>query len=184
MCLASVVYHFIYGYGVNERDVIFRRYSPLILPQTFSENATTPAVAAHPVALWLRHRQFHKCGCWREAGGGSAFRCGQLSIYTDNDILQGLGLNLFGVSALQCSWNYCSTLGGKGLRRYSQKRTLELFWLCLGNSCPWWLFRICKEGFSWHSSTQICIPSLFSLDLTQCLCQALGISLPLSQNVP
>lgn len=31
---------------------------------------------------------------------------------------------------------------------------------------------------------QICIPSLFSLDLAQRLCQAFAISLPLSQNFP
>lgn len=98
MCLGSVVYHFgtaminIFGCGVNERDVIFKRHSPLIPPHTFSENATTPAVAAQPGALWLRHRQFHKCGCWREVGGGSGFRCGQLSIYTDNGILQASDL--------------------------------------------------------------------------------------------
>lgn len=139
-------------------------------------------MAAHPVVLWLRCHHFGECGCWREVGG-STLRCRQLSIYTDNDILQGLGLDLFGVSALQCSWNR-STLRGKDLRSYSQKWTLELFWLCLSNSCPWWLFYICKEGFNWHSSTQICIPSLFSLDLTQRLCQALAISLPPSQNVP
>lgn len=128
------------------------------LPIPSLRNANTPAVAAHPVALWLRCQHFGECGCWREVGG-SMLRCRQLSIYTDNDILQGWGLDLLGVSALQCSWNR-STLRGKDFRSYSQKRTLALFWLCLSNTVRGG-GSISVKGFNWRSSTQISIPSVF-----------------------
>lgn len=84
----------------------------------------TPAVVAHPVVLRLKYHQFHEHGCRRE-GGGRTFRCGQLSIYTDNDSLQGLRL----------VWSKCTAnrvreiiaLRGKGLRNYSQGKNWSCF---------------------------------------------------------
>lgn len=150
------------------------------LPIPSLRNANTPAVAAHPVALWLRCQHFGECGCWREVGG-SMLRCRQLSIYTDNDILQGWGLDLLGVSALQCSWNR-STLRGKDFRSYSQKRTLALFWLCLSNTVRGGGSISVKRDLTGVHQHKSLYP-LFSLDLTQRLCHALAISLPASQNV-
>lgn len=52
---------------------------------------------------------------------------GNLSIYTDNDGLRDLGLDLFRGSSLQTELTKLLTLRGTGLRSFSQKRKLESF---------------------------------------------------------